>query len=101
MLFRSRRAAADWLRENLSLVPETGRERLEKMAENCQAIADAAAAFRSRASRSSACEIAYNTVKASGASTSGLRREQIALLEQSLALEESCQLAREMLRICG
>jgi len=98
----SRRVAADWLRENLSLVPETGRERLEKMAENCQAIADAAAAFRSRASRSSACEIAYNTVKASGASTSGLRREQIALLEQSLALEEeNCQLAREMLRICG
>ena len=98
----SRRAAADWLRENLSLVPETGRERLEKMADNCQAIADAAAAFRSRASRSSACEIAYNTVKASGASTSGLRREQIALLEQSLALEEeNCQLAREMLRICG
>lgn len=98
----SRRAAADWLRENLSLVPETGRERLEKMAENCQAIADGAAAFRSMANRSPACEIAYNTVKASGASTSGLRREQIALLEQLLALEEeNCQLAREMLRICG
>ncbi len=101
-LVDSRRAAAAWLRENLSLVPETGRERLERMADNCQAIADGAAAFRTRLSRSSVCEIAYNTVKASGASTSGLRREQIALLEQALSLEEeNCQLAREVLGICG
>lgn len=101
-LVDSRRAAAAWLRENLSLVPETGRERLEKMADNCQAIADGAAAFRTSLSRSSVCEISYNTVKASGASTSGLRREQIALLEQALSLEEeNCQLAREVLGICG
>lgn len=101
-LVDSRRAAAAWLRENLSLVPETGRERLERMADNCQAIADGAAAFRTRLSRSSVCEISYNTVKASGASASGLRREQIALLEQALALEEeNCQLAREVLGICG
>ena len=101
-LVDSRRAAAAWLRENLSLVPETGRERLEKMADNCQAIADGAAAFRTKLSRSSVCEIAYNTVKAAGASASGLRREQIALLEQALALEEeNCQLAREALGICG
>lgn len=101
-LVDSRRSAAVWLRENLSLVPETGRARLEKMADNCQAIADGAAAFRTRLSRSSVCEIAYNTVKASGVSTSGLRREQIALLEQALSLEEeNCQLAREVLGICG
>ena len=52
----SRRAAADWLRENLSLVPETGRERLENMAENCPHIRSISrASWQFSSSRASDC----------------------------------------------
>lgn len=100
-LIDSRRAAAAWLRENLALVPEMVREDLAKIADSYQAIADRASAFRHKICRFGMNEIAYNTVKAAGASTPELRREQTALLEQALALEEeNCQLARSVLQAC-
>lgn len=93
-LIDARFAAATWLRENLSVIPETRREHLAKIAENCRIIADELSAFQHRIGYASQCEISYNTGKAAGASTAGLRREQIALLEQALALEEeNCRLA--------
>ena len=100
-LLDSRRAAAAWLRENLSLVPGTGKEHLEKIAENYQAIADQVSAFRRKICVSSGCEIRYNTTKAAGVSSPGLRREQIRLLEHAIVLEEeNCQLAQQVLKYC-
>ena len=94
-LIDSRRSAAAWLRENLSLLPETGRGLLEKIAQNCQTISDSASAFRQETDRFPVCEIAYNSGKSAGASTTALRRQQIGLLEQALVLEEeNCGLAR-------
>ncbi|MCI8695091.1 MAG: helix-turn-helix transcriptional regulator [Lachnospiraceae bacterium] len=99
-LIDCRRAAAVWLGENLSVVSEAGRERMEKIADNCRTIADKASEFRNKICRSSVCEIAYNSVKTAGASTPTLRKEQIALLEQALALEEeNCRLARLVLQV--
>ncbi len=99
-LIDARYAASVWLQENLPLVSETCRERLEKIAGNCRMISDMLSAFRSRVYRSSTSEIAYNTGNAFGVSTPGLRREQISLLEKALALEEvSCGLAEEILEM--
>ena len=99
-LIDCRRAAAVWLGENLSAVSEAGRERMEKIADNCRTIADKASEFRNKICRSSVCEIAYNSVKTAGASTPTLRKEQIALLEQALVLEEeNCRLARSVLQV--
>ena len=101
-LIDARRAAANWLRENLSLIPDTGREQLAKIAQNCQTIADEAAALRRKACRFSDCEVTYNTTDTAGMSTLTLRREQTALLEQALALEEeNCQLSRLVLKAWG
>ena len=99
-LIDCRRAAAVWLGENLTLVPEAGIEQLEKIADNCRTIADKASEFRNKICRSSVCEITYNSVKTAGASTPTLRKEQIALLEQALVLEEeNCRLARSVLQV--
>lgn len=99
-LIDARSAAADWLRENLSVIPQAGREHLAKIAENCQAIADNLSAFQHRAGHASGCEIAYNGFKAAGASTPALRKEQIALLERALVLEEeSSRLAKLLLEL--
>lgn len=99
-LIDARFAAAAWLRENLSVIPQTGRECLAKIAENCQTIAEELSAFQHRIGYASGCEIAYNTIKAAGASTSALRKEQIALLERALVLEEeSCRLAGLLLEL--
>ena len=101
-LIDARRAAVNWLQQNLSLIPGTAKEQLAKIAQNCQTIADGAAALRRKACRFSGCEITYNTTDASGMSTLTLRREQTALLEQALALEEeNCQLAGLVLKACG
>lgn len=94
----ARRAAAAWLREDTSLANETGRQYLAKIAENCQTISDTVSAFRDIVRRASTCEIAYNTINAYGVSTPGLRKEQIALLENALVLEEeNCRLAELIL----
>ena len=99
-LIDARFAAAAWLRENLSVIPQTGQEHLVKIAENCQTIADELSAFQHRTGHASGCEIAYNGVKAAGASTPALRKEQIALLERALVLEEeSCWLAKLLLEL--
>lgn len=99
-LIDARFAAAAWLRENLSVIPQTGQEHLVKIAENCQTIADELSAFQHRTGHASGCEIAYNGVKAAGASTPALRKEQIALLERALVLEEeSCRLAKLLLEL--
>ncbi|MDE6640753.1 MAG: helix-turn-helix transcriptional regulator [Acetatifactor sp.] len=96
----ARRAAAAWLREDMSLIYETGRQYLAKIAENCQTISDTVSAFRDRVRRTSACEIAYNTINAYGVSTPGLRKEQIELLENALVLEEeNCRLAEMILEL--
>lgn len=97
-LIDARRAAASYLRENISLLPEKNQKYLAKIAENCQIIADACSSFRDRVLRASTCAIAYNTVHAFGASTPELRREQINVLEYALALEkENCSLAEYLL----
>ncbi len=99
-LIDARFAAAAWLQENLSVIPETSREHLAKIAENCRTIAHELSAFQHRIGHASGCEIAYNTVKAAGASTPTLRREQIALLERALVLEEeNCRLAGLLLEL--
>ena len=93
-LIDSRRAAASYLRENVSLLPEEGQTLLSKMAENCQRISEMVSDFRNRVENMSSCEIAHNTVDATGGSTPELRREQIRLLEQALILDqENCKLA--------
>lgn len=99
-LIDARFAAAAWLRENLSVIPNTGREHLAKIAENCRTIAHELSAFQHKIGYSSECEITYNTVKTAGASTPSLRREQIALLERALVLEEeNCRLAELLLEL--
>lgn len=99
-LIDARSAAAAWLRENLSVIPQTGRGHLAKIAENCRTIADELSAFQHRIGHASESEITHNTVKAAGASTSALRKEQIALLERASVLEEeSCRLAGLLLEL--
>lgn len=99
-LIDSRQAVAVWLRENVSLLTEMGREYLEKIAENFQTIADTLSAFQSRTCQTSACEVAYNTVRASGVSTPELRKEQMNRLENALLLEEeNCRLAEMILEL--
>lgn len=96
-LVDARSAAASYLRENTALIAEKG-EYLAKMADNCQTISDMVSAFRCKTNHSSTCAIAYNTIDAIGVSTPGLRREQIALLEKALVLEEeNCRLAELVL----
>jgi len=46
---------------------------------------------------SSSCEIVYNTIKTSGVSTPMLRKEQITLLRDIMALEqENCRFAEKI-----
>ena len=101
-LIDARRAAASWLREEIPLIPEAGREHLAKMAQNEQLISDTLAAFRDRVEKASGCDIAYNTENAFGVCTRELRKEQIGLLENALILEEeNCRLAEAVLKICS
>lgn len=99
-LIDSRYAAASYLRMSVYLVTEKESVYLAKIAENCQTIADMVLAFRRKVQRSSACEIAYNTVNAFGVSTLELRKEQVGLIESILVLEEeSCRLASLILEM--
>ena len=99
-LIDARRSAASWLHENISLIPVSGRQYLERIAENCQSISDTAAAFQQLVNHLPTCEIAYNTTKTFGVSTPELRKEQIHLLENALILEEeNCRLAELILAI--
>lgn len=98
-LIDARRGASAFLRENGYLLPEPGRGRLEKIAENCRTIADSISEFRHRVFELSACTIAYNAENAFAVSTPELRGEQIGLLKAALALEEeNCGLAEMILR---
>lgn len=99
-LIDARSAAARYLRESLSMIPEREQALLAKMAENYQQISDTFAAFRRKISESSTCAISYNTVNAFAVSTPKLRREQAALLGNALRLEEECcQLAESILEL--
>ncbi|MCM1155419.1 MAG: helix-turn-helix domain-containing protein [Roseburia sp.] len=99
-LIDARSAAAAYLRESSSLSAGPGREHLERIAENCQTIADMFLAFRDKVRQISTCEIAYNGVKAFGVFMPGLRSAQIDLLKKVLMLEEeSCRLAEAILEI--
>ena len=101
-LIDARSAAASWLREGIPLIPEAGREHLEKMARNEQLISETLAVFKGRVEHSSGCEIAYNTGEAFGVCTAELRKEQIGILEHALILEEeNCRLAEAVLEICN
>lgn len=96
----SRRAAASWLQESMTLLSAKGREYLGQIAENYQTISDTVSAFRDMVRRTSTCRITYNTLSAYGVSTPGFRREQIHLLEKALVLEEeNCQLAELILEL--
>ncbi len=98
----ARRAAASYLRENLPLLSGESRELLEKIAGNCQTICDRVSAFRDKLNRTSSCALQYNGTVGTGVSTPGLRREQIELLENALALDgESCRLAEKILEMPG
>ncbi len=97
-LIDSRQAAAAYLREAADPALVQGREQLEGIAANCQAIADMLSVFRHQLKHSSACRIAYSTVNAFGASTLMQRKEQMNLLENACVLdEESCRLAGQFL----
>ena len=99
-LIDARGAAALWLRDNTVLLPEKEREYLAKIARNFQNITDTLSAFQHKVRHSPVCEISYNTVNAFGVSTPGLRKEQVHLLENALALEEeNCQLAERILEM--
>lgn len=97
-LIDARNAASAWLRENLLLVPEAGRGDLEKIAGNCQAIADTFSMFQNKVYQTSNSKIAYNMGNAFGVSTPELRREQVRLLGDALVLEEeNCKMAERIL----
>ncbi|MDE7211777.1 MAG: helix-turn-helix domain-containing protein [Lachnospiraceae bacterium] len=97
MLFQladSRRAAAAYLSESISLLPKSSQVHLGEMAKNCQEISDLAYAFWDKLKETCTCRISYNSMEASGASTRELREEEIALLKRALVLdEENCRLA--------
>lgn len=94
----SRQAAAAYLRESSSAIPERGRERLERMAVNCQMISDMISGFRDKTGRESSCDLVYNGVSGFGASLPKLRKELIGLLEKALGLEEeNCRMAQLLL----
>ncbi len=97
-LVDARKAAERWLTENLPLVEGRRREELARMAQNCRAICDTISAFQDRVQSLSSCGIVSDTVRVRGVSTEELHREQIAVLEKALALdEESCHLAQSIL----
>lgn len=87
-LIDSRRSAASYLHENISLMTGKGREYLEKIAENFSTISDSFSAFRTKLRSSSTCKISYNMINAYGISVPAHRKEQMKLLENALALEE-------------
>ncbi|MCM1025195.1 MAG: helix-turn-helix domain-containing protein [Roseburia sp.] len=94
----ARKAAAVYLRESSSAALEDEKENLEKIASNCQTIADMIFEFREKTKRESSCALTYNTVSGFGASLPRLRREQVALLKRALALEEeNCRQAKQLL----
>ncbi|MCI9142753.1 MAG: helix-turn-helix transcriptional regulator [Lachnospiraceae bacterium] len=94
----ARQAAASYLRESLPLLPESGQSYLAEIMANCETISRMISGFRDRLSRSPACAISYNTVRAFGVSTPRLREEQIILLKKALELEEeNCRLAQKIL----
>ena len=99
-LIDSRRSAASYLRENISLLTGKGREYLEKIAENFSTISDSFSAFRTKLRSSSTCEISYNMINAYGISVPAHRKEQKKLLENALALEEqNCRFAELILEM--
>lgn len=94
----ARRAAASYLRGNLQLVCGESREHLEKIADNCQTVCDQVSAFRNKVNHSSSPVLWDDGTSGTGVSTPKLRREQIALLENALKLdEENCRLAKRIL----
>lgn len=99
-LIDARRAAAVYLRASTYLLGERESEYLAKIADNCQLISDMVSTFRDKVYHFSDCRIAYNTLDAFGVSTPELRREQISLLGDALALDEkSCGLAELILEL--
>ncbi len=99
-LIDARSAAAAWLRENIPLLSETGKEYLTKIADNCQVISDTTAAFRQLANHLPAGDAADHTITFSGVSTPELRARQAGILEDALALdEENCRLAEWILAL--
>lgn len=83
-LIDARRAAASYLEENINLIPENGRQHLEKIAENCREITRMFSGFREKISGAVAKQ----------------REAQISLLEKALTLEEeNCRLAGLILEL--
>lgn len=101
MLFHladSRRAAAAYMEESISLLPKRMQGHLEEMAKNFRTISDLVYGFRAKLKEAAGCRLAYNSLEASGASTKELREEEIGLLKRALALdEENCRLAELVL----
>ncbi len=96
----ARQAAASYLQETAALVPDAIRGHVEEMAVCCRQIADMVSGFREQCSRNASSPVVYHMADAYGAATPGLRREQIALLEQALLLDEtSCRLAGTILEM--
>lgn len=101
-LIDARKSAACYLEEAVTLLPDGSRQHLEKIGANCQSLSGMLTAFRDKNSAAAdACSLTYNTDVTFGAVVSKLgemRREQTALLEKALLLEEeNCRLAELIL----
>lgn len=101
-LIDARESAACYLEESAALLQEGSREHLEKIGANCRSLSGMLTAFRDKSSAAAdACSLTYNTdveFKVAVSKLGEMRREQTALLEKALLLEEeNCRLAELIL----
>lgn len=101
-LIDARQSAACYLAEAAALLPECSRHHLEKIGENCRSIAGMFTDFRDKtAGTAETCSLTYNTdseFRIAISKLEDIRREQAALLQQALLLEEeNCRLAQLIL----
>ncbi len=101
-LIDARQSAACYLEEAAALLPECSRRHLEKIGANCRDIAGMFADFRDKTGGTAeVCSLTYNTDSEFRIVVSKLedvRREQAALLQQAVLLEEeNCRLAQLIL----
>ncbi|MCL2321855.1 MAG: hypothetical protein FWC47_07090, partial [Oscillospiraceae bacterium] len=97
-LIDGRRAAEEYLRESSTLLSDSDRKSLIKIADNYGVIHRTLSVFRNKVK--SCCDVAitYNTINATGVATRELRQEQIMILGKILRLEEeNTELTRKTL----
>ncbi len=97
-LIDARRAAEVYLRDSIGLLSDEYQPTLRKIAENYRRVHQSMSAFRDKVKFCCDTEVAYNTFHVMGVATRELRREQIGLLADALALEqENAELAKQII----